>query len=388
MAVLFWFTFFSIVYAYFFFPLLLIIASRLCPRIIIPPKDEVVPDISILVAVHNGEKHIVEKVENCTALDYPKSKLNIVIVSDGSTDKTVENVQSLLKNSSIQLVIVPEHRGKNYAINQGRKLCNGDIVIMTDVTAQISTGALFRILHWFSASEVGGVCSRKQLIVSNKGMEESQASYLSYDDLIKNCESRISSIAANEGYFYAVRKDLLNDIPDGVTDDSYTAMSVVRAGYRFLYDPKARASQPVRARSKSGEIARRRRIVSGSLMGINMMRSLLNPFKYPLYSVILFSHKVLRRLTPFLFIIMTFSTFMLIPQHTGFTVYASIQTIGFLLFLGLHYDIVVPERLPQLLGRPLSIWHYFFLGNWGTLRGVLDFFSGVRYVRWTSVNRD
>ena len=388
MVLIFYASLLFVLYVYVLFPLLLAIVSYVFPRPVKPLEISFQPQVSILIAVHNGENSIIDKIKNCLDLEYPPELLDIVIVSDGSTDKTVEIVQSYVSNKPVRVIELPDHKGKNYAINLARRACVGEIVIMTDISAKIRENALKRILRWFTVKEVGGVCSRKQLLVSNKSLEESQASYLSYDDFIKNCESRIASIAANEGFFYAVRRELLKDIPDGVTDDSYTAMSVVYDGYRFLYDPEARAEQPVRARSREGEIARRRRIVNGSLTGIAKMRALLNPFRYPLYSGILLSHKVLRRFVPLMLIVMFFSTLFLAPDHGGYLVLAFFEMLALAIFLVQHFGLVEPGRLPKPLGRLFSLWYYFCLGNWGTLRGVIDFFLGVRYTKWVSVNKE
>lgn len=379
-----------VIYTYLLFPALLGLLAWAAPKLIRPMVTENIPCISIVIIVHNGEYFIEDKLKNCLALKYPANKIEIIVVSDGSTDRTVEIVKKTMQRSPVVLVENEAHMGKNFLISTVLGRCSGEILIMTDVSALIESDAVRRIVRWFSDISVGGVCGRK--IFSKRignSLVIAQMSYLSYEDFIRNCESRISSIASNEGFFYAVRKELVQPIPLGVTDDLFLAMSVVRRDLRFLYDPKACAVLPIRARTPEDELTRRRRIVCGSLLGICEMRTLLNPCRYPSYSWILFSHKVLRRLMPIVLMLIVAATIPLIFRHSFFLFLSLIEFASVFLFIYLYISKLSLHRIPKKVEPLLSSWFYFFLGNLGTLLGTFDLVRGVKYSKWSPlINKD
>lgn len=389
MLQLFFFLLVLLLYVYVLFPVLLGSVAWFLPKLIRPaaPKAESSHRVTMIIVVHNGEQYIAEKLMNSFTEQYPENNFEVIVVSDGSTDRTVEIVKSFQLTHPIRLLDCHTHQGKNRSINRALRECGGDIIVMTDVSAILEKNALHLMLRWFSIKTVGGVCGRKRFLVNDSCLEQAQVSYLSYEDFIREKESRIASIASNEGFFYAVRRELMHPIPEGVSDDLYTAMSVVKNGFRFIFDPQAYAMLPVRARSPHDELARRRRIVCSSLNGILAMKVLLSPFRFPVYSSILFSHKVLRRIVPVILISLICLTMLLIPVSRLFVFFFIVQVTGVMAFIGQHYFPLQLNRLPGVFRRILSGWYYFCLGNWGTLLGLIDFIRGVKYLKWTPVAR-
>lgn len=383
MTALFFFLFFLVLYTYIVFPALLTLIAYTVPSLVRPGRDIVTPHISIAIIVHNGEQIIADKLTNCLALDYPPNHLEIIVFSDGSTDRTGKIVRDFQSFLPILLLENDTHQGKNFAIRSLQGKCSGDIVIMTDASSMFNSQAVSRIVQWFTEDTVGGVCGRKQFTKADTPIEHAQTAYLSYEDHIRNCESRIASIASNEGFFYAIRRELMQPIPDGVTDDLYIAMSVIRRGFRFLYDPRACASLPIRARSPAGELVRRRRIVCGSLSGIVAMKALLNPIRFPLYSWILFSHKIIRRLVPVLLLFLIAVTLVLAFDSALFLSLFLLQMTGVSVFTAQHFHLLPFSALPWGVKRLASTWYYFCLGNWGTFLGLIDLIRGVKYSKWT-----
>lgn len=388
LEIVFFISLIAVLYAYLFFPFSLGIFAYFNQRQTYRDGSLPFPRVTIIMIVRNGERYIEDKIKNTFSLDFPIDRYDFYIVSDGSTDRTEKLIQPFLDSNHIIFFPYRNHQGKNFAINSVLKHCNSDIIVFTDVSAMIERGALKQILSWFSDKSIGGVCGRKLFKNSLSSMADAQNIFLSYEDFIRKCESIVGSIASNEGFFYATRRELIRPIPDGVTDDLYTAISVVKQGYRFLFDTEACAILPLRAKKPQSEFQRRRRIVCSSLRGIIMMKELLNPFRYPIYSWILFSHKVLRRFVPFLLFLMLSTNILLLFENHFYLALAIIQVGGYLLFGLMHMYNNECKFMPSLIGNIVRSWYYFVLGNFGTFFGVVDLLTGKNYNRWDPIKEE
>jgi cellulose synthase/poly-beta-1,6-N-acetylglucosamine synthase-like glycosyltransferase len=218
------------------------------------------------------------------------------------------------------------------------------------------------------------------LSADGRMLREPQRRYIGFDSAIKALESRCGRITSNDGKLYAIRRALFEPIPEAVTDDLFVCLSVIRQGYDFTFEPKARAFIRLPSRSASHEIERRRRIVSRSLRGIGMMRSLLNPRRYRAYSLGLFINKVLRRLLPVFLILIFVSTAVLSAFHPAAAVLLILQS-GFYT-VALAYPALARIASKGALERAASVPFYFCVGNYGTLLGLADFVMGRRVARW------
>lgn len=386
-ASLFFLSLFLILYTYVFFPIFLGIFSRFVKQKNKQNENLACPSISIIMVVRNAEHYIKDKIINTLSLDFPNNDYEICIASDGSTDRTEELIIPFLDSDPIKFFPYRNHQGKNIVINLVVEHCSGEVLVFTDVSAMIERRALKEILPWFTDKNIGGVCGRKRFKKSKSSLASAQNTFLSYEDFIRKCESTVASIASNEGFFYAIRRELMRPIPHGVTDDLYTAMSVVKQGYRFLFDPEACALLPLRAKTNNNELQRRRRIVCCSLNGIIKMKDLLNPIRYPVYSWILFSHKVLRRLIPIFLCLILLTNLLLIFKNHFYLTTAIIQVSGYFLFgfmLVFNYEF---KSLPSLIRRMARTWYYFVLGNLGTFWGIVDLLTGKNYSRWDPITK-
>lgn len=373
---------FLILYHFILFPLLLaaLAIGRARPAPSAFPDDA--PFVSLIVCVHNGEALVDAKIDNSLAVNYPAERFEVLVASDGSTDRTVEIARAREADPRVRVFDYPDHDGKIAAINRTVAHARGEILVFTDVSAMLDVAAVRRLVHWFGDPSVGGVAGRKETLREDGHLAHAQQRYVGYEDFIREHEARLGSIASNEGFLYAMRRDLFCEIPAAVTDDLYNAMQVVRQGARFLYDPEAWAAIPPRSRSPRHELARRRRIVAASLLGIWKMRALLNPFRFGLYSMALFSHKVLRRLIPVCMAAMLFAHVWLAFSHFYWAL-ALFPHVGFyLVACGCHVRGGRGLRRLGKAGKLLSLAFYFCLGNWGTLLGLADFLLGRRVVRW------
>lgn len=390
MTILFVISFVLLVYPIAIYPMLIVMLARLVgPRSGTTDSEQesnaTLPSVSLLCVVRNGESLIREKIENSLALDYPEDRLEVVIASDGSTDRTVEIARSHASSSRIRVFEYAEHDGKISAINRTAPECEGEILVFSDTDALLDRQAIRELVRHFSASDIGGVCGRKYIAPSGDRNEVAQSSYVSYEDRIRLAESDLSSIASNEGKLYAIRKSLFQPLPEGVMDDLQMCLTVVAQRYRFVFAPEARARIPLPAKSRSHEIVRRRRIVGPSLFGLFAMRRLFNPFRYGLYAFMLFSHKVMRRMLPLFLILWMASALWLTFDDAWYLIVPAgplaIYILLMILKTGWFKSIPGLRKLERLIDQ----MDYFILGNIGTFLGIVDFLLGRRCKKWDPV---
>jgi cellulose synthase/poly-beta-1,6-N-acetylglucosamine synthase-like glycosyltransferase len=340
------------------------------------------PTVSILVAVRNAEALVEQKIANCLALDYPDDSLEIVLYSDGSTDRT-ETVIQAHSDPRLRVFTSAEHIGKTEALNRGIKECLGEIVLFTDVDAILATDALEKLARHFQDPEIGGVCGQRMIAEDHAALATPQSNYITFDSSIKTWESRVGSITSNDGKIYAIRKDCFRPIAEAVTDDFFVCLNVVAQEYRFVFEPEARAGVRLPSRSGTHEVGRRRRIVSRSLRGMFVMRSVFNPLRHGLFSLRLFINKVLRRFVPVFLVNLFVASVMTRSLSPAISVFLALQIAFYL--AAMAYPVARRLPLPKALLRPFSMAFYFCVGNWGTLLGLVDFILGRKILKWDPV---
>jgi cellulose synthase/poly-beta-1,6-N-acetylglucosamine synthase-like glycosyltransferase len=341
------------------------------------------PSISLLIAVRNGEDSIVDKIKNSLSLHYPPDKYEIVIVSDGSTDRT-EALAKPFVGKRVWFLSTGIHKGKNDALNEAFNICSGEIVAFSDVNTILEPDVLLKLVKYFSDPSVGGVCGNKVIVQDNNKLSWSQGIYLKFAASIKKLEGKTGYISSSDGTLYMIRRNLFKNIPPSVTDDLYTCLSVVKQNYGFLFESDAKAFIRASARSTRHEIQRRRRIVIGSLRGIFLMKEMLNPFRYGLFSISLIINKIFRRFLPGFLVLLFFSSLTLSFYHPCMKIFLVLQ-IAFYSFAILYWGILqyIPRlRIIKKIGATVF---YFCIGNYGTLLGTIDFLRGRQAVKWEPV---
>lgn len=385
-AVLLFLSVFCIALVFVLYPLSLAILSLIKRRERAADPNASLPTVSLLIVARNAEDLIGDKLENAFSLNYPAELLDVIVFSDGSTDRTEEIVKAhAARESRLKFFSSRSHQGKANGLNTGMASCTGEIVVLSDVDAMLGEESVNRIITHFADPEVGGVCGQRAISSDTARMKDAQSRYIGLDSRVKLLESRIGSITSNDGKLYAIRRRLFKPIAIAVTDDLYSCLSIVEQHFRFVFEPGAVASIKVPSRSSPHELSRRRRIVCRSLTGIFMKKSLLNPLRYGFYSVGLFCNKIVRRALPLCLLVLLATSL-----HLAFYYKLAIAMLALqLAFYALACSYPLLERWRSNPLRKLgSTAFYFCLGNYGTLMGAVDFIRGHEISQWDPVKRD
>ena len=336
---------------------LLVLVKRLFtkakPQADIP--DECLPAVTLMVCAYNEEDIIKEKMDNTRQLDYPKNRLRLMWVTDGSTDSTNE---LLAEYEDVKVVYSPERRGKTAALKHGIKEVDTEIVIMTDANTMINAGAIREIARLMQDPKVGCVSGEKKVMAKNEGDEAAQGEglYWKYESTLKRLDSELYSAMGAAGELCVIRRQLMTDIPDdSLLDDFVISMEIVKKGYKIAYTSQAYAMEYGSANMHE-ESKRKRRIAAGGLQSSWRLRSLMNPFRHPLVAFQFVSHRVLRwTITPIcLFALIPLNT-ILVLSGAG-TVYTVIWILQILFYAAATFGIRIPA--------------YFVFMNLNVFRGM------------------
>lgn len=371
-----------VVYVYFGYPLLLVVLARLRPRPV--AAGPVRPEVSVVVPAHDEEAVIGAKIDDCLGQRYPPDRLEVVVVSDGSTDRTEAIVRERVARDPRVRLVSTSWSGKAMALNEGVLAARGEVVVFTDANALLAPGALARLMEPFADPEVGGVCGRKRY---RKGTgadatELGENLYWRWDQWQKELESRIGSVFAADGTLYAVRRGLYVPLADPAqADDIAISARVPLQGRRLVLAPAAVAFEEPPAEGAE-ELRRKVRVTNHSV------RALLNLgpglWRSGFYSVELLSHKLLRHLVPFaLLALLALDLVLTVRLRGGAGTLLGLALLAQAAVYGLGLLGYILRDTPPGRLRLLSIPYYFSMVNAAAFLGVLSVLRGVRRGRWT-----
>jgi len=290
-------------YAYFGYPALLELLS-LARRATVPAGPppagggDAWPSISVTIPAYNEERAIAATLDAVLATDYPAARRQILVVSDGSTDRTDEIVRGYA-GRGVELLRMPVRGGKIAAENAARAHLRGDVVVNTDASVRIGPGALKPLVAWFADPTVG-VASGRDVSVArlDRDLNVGESGYVGYEMWVRDLETRCGSIVGASGCFYAIRKPLhVTDFPPALSRDFACALIAREHGYRAVSVREAVCFVP-RIHSLHGEYRRKVRTLVRGLQTLWYKRALLNPLRYGAFAWMLASHKLVRWLAP------------------------------------------------------------------------------------------
>lgn len=369
-AAVFWGSVALLAYTYVGFPLLVLARGVIARR---PHRVEpITPTVSLLIAARNEAAAIGDRLRNIDELDYPAERLQVVIASDGSEDET-ESIVASHAGRPVELLRLPRN-GKAAALNAAVAVSSGEILVFSDSNSRFAPDAVRRLVAHFADSEVGGVAGN-QVYQADAAGGEGERAYWSLDRFIKQAEGSSGSTISATGAIYAMRRECVDPIPDGVTDDFYTSVGAISRGRRLVFEPEAIAFEPPAPTGRM-EFRRKVRIMTRGLRGVMLRRELLDPRKHGFYALQLLSHKILRRLMAIPLLLAALTA----PLLWNHGVPYRIATIGQVAF----YLAALIGLLPWSVGRsrPFSLPAFIVSATAASAVATWNVLRGNRIDRW------
>lgn len=394
LKILFWVSFFALVHTYLLYPLVLKLLAfrKKNNRLIFQPTDEL-PSLSIIIPAHNEEAVIQQKLLNIFDTQYPKNKIEILIGSDASTDKTNEIVKEVISNHSTfsgELIQFKERSGKPKIVNTLVKLAKNKILILTDANVIFEKNMLYELVKHFKNPEIALVDTRMiNTTRTASGVSKAESTYIRGEVEIKNNEGKVfGKMAGPFGGCYALRKEFYSPVPEGfLVDDFYINMKALEHGGKSISEINARVYEEVQADWKI-EFKRKIRIATGSFQNLFAFSHLL--LKFNSLAFCFLSHKVLRWLGPFFMIALYITNFCIIAKITDLQKlhiekYLTLFILQNLLLLLFLFDLLlVSLRIYFPLTRLIT---HFLSTNLALLFGFFKFISGVKSSIWQPTKR-
>ena len=377
LKVLFWICLILVVYTYVGYGILLFIILKvkglfmrkeLSP--ILPLNEELLPNVTLMICAYNEASIIKEKMENIEQLNYPKEKLCVMWVTDGSNDESNDILKTY---DGIKLVFSPERKGKAAAMQHGLRENKNGYVVFTDANTMLNADAIREIVRQFMKKNVSCVSGEKRVRARHAGQAaaEGEGLYWKYESTLKQWDSDLYSAMGAAGELFAVRMSHYREAPsNALLDDFMMSMLILKDGHRIAYTKEAYATEYGSA-STAEESKRKRRIAAGGLQSIWWLRSLMNPFAYPKVAFQYVSHRVLRwSITPLaLFALLPLNLYLLL--FDGSLIYQLLALLQFFFYLS-----AVTGHILKISGRRNKLLYipcYFLFMN-------LNVFLGIAYL--------
>lgn len=332
------------------------------------PCDSELPDVAFMVCAFNEEDVVEMKMQNIHELDYPKEKLHVIWVTDGSTDNTNERLKAY---PDVEIVFSPERRGKTAALNHGISQVKSEITVMTDANTLVNREAIREIVRCMLDPKVACVAGEKRVLSRNEGeiAAEGEGLYWKYESTLKQLDSELYSAMGAAGELNAIRTHLYEPMPEtALLDDFVMSMKLVGKGYKIAYTSKAYAMEYGSANLEE-ESKRKRRIAAGGLQSSWWLRSMMNPFNTSKRVAFQFvSHRVLRwSITPIAMLALIPLNVALVMMKAG-TVYTVIWVLQILFYLAAFCGYLLEQHGKK--SKLLYVPYYFLFMNINVFRGM------------------
>lgn len=323
------------------------------------------PTVTIVIAARNEEASLPAKLNNLRELDYPAARLQVVVASDGSTDRTAEILRS--QSAWIVPVVLKESRGKACALNEAVQRATGEVLVFLDARQFVEPQAVSELVACFADPSVGAVSG--ELMLENAaagGNTEGVGLYWKVEKTIRKLESATGSVVGVTGAIYAIRRELYTEIPAGtILDDVFVPMCIARKGRRVVFQPSAIAHDRVFI-EKGREFSRKVRTLTGNYQLLKLAPWLLSPANPMLFRFV--SHKLLRLLVPLLLAAM-----LVASAAAGRPFYRAIFWVQ-IVFYGLAGLGVVSPAAKRW--KPVAVANTFVMLNVAAAVAFCNFVSG------------
>jgi len=337
------------------------------------------PTVSVIIPFHNEDQWVVRKLENTLSWDYPADRLEIIAVSDGSTDQT--NTALELYAGRVRVVSYHPRWGKPTALNRGAELAQGQIFVFTDANVLLEPKAIRAMIARYEEPTVGGVSGRIALHPEGTGEPLGEGLYMRYEQSLYHQESATGTMVGADGAFFSIRRELFTQLPpDTIADDLAIALQVIAMGRRMVYEAEAHGAEVVIPNVRA-ELCRKVRMIVGGYQALGRFRYLLNPLRFPLVSFQLVSHKLLRWWAPFFLGALFVTAAVNAAEHLLFAAAFAAQ-VAFYGFALLGWG---SSKLRRWGG--VYIPYYFCATNLAAVQGLWRFLHGRQAITWEKVGR-
>jgi cellulose synthase/poly-beta-1,6-N-acetylglucosamine synthase-like glycosyltransferase len=311
------------------------------------------PRVSVIIVAYNEEARIGAKIENCLSFDYPPDRLGIVVVSDGSTDRT-EAIVEKFASRGVQLVRVPGPNGKPSALSAAVPRVDGEVLLLCDTRQRLEPLALRELVANLSDATVGAVSGALHIRTGDSATAEGVGLYWRFEKWLRETESRTASTIGVTGAIYAVRRDLFPTLdPRTILDDVAVPMHVARSGKRVVFEPSAVAwDEPTE--SARLEFRRKVRTLAGCYQLVALDPNLLHPGRNPLL-IGFVSHKLLRLMVPWSLLAVAASSIVLASAGSPLYMLALAGQAGFYALALAGHLLPSDRRRPRLLAVPYAL---------------------------------
>ncbi len=384
--ILFWLSLFIIAYSYIGYGILLYILvgiKKLLRKFPNPSNPTYEPHVSLVVAAYNEEEFIHIKIENTLALDYPKEKLQVIFITDGSSDATPR----LIRDSPFELLHQPERKGKVAAMNRAIGYVKSPIVVFCDANTLLNRECIKELVKHYTDPKVGAVAGEKKVLAGEdaRAAGAGEGIYWKYESFLKKLDSQFYSVVGAAGELFSVRTHLFERAQeDTIIEDFVQSLKVCLKGYVVRYEPAAYAMESGSV-SMRDEQKRKVRICAGAFQAMGMLRELFNIFKYPVLSFQFISHRILRwTLCPLCLVILLIANIALVLAGAGW-LYAVCLGLQALFYLLAVTGWLYANRNIKL--KLLYIPYYFLFMNLSVFMGFSRFIQKRQTVLWEKAAR-
>lgn len=337
------------------------------------------PNVALIISCYNEAAVIREKLENALELEYPRDKLSIVVVSDGSDDGTDDIVREYAL-VGVKLIRQEGRLGKTMGLNLAMEKLSSDVTVFSDANALYAPDAISKLVRNFADEQVGYVVGAALYTDKDAGASaHNENLYWRYELAIKAMESRLHSVVGGDGAIYAIRSHLWQPLDQKDINDFVNPLQIIAKGYRGIFEPEARCYEET-AGDFSREIARKERIVNRSIRGLMRVKATMNPFRVGIFAWEVISHKLLRWLIPLFLLIGAVGSLLLALEGYGFFQLVAAGVLLLLALAGVGHLVTDKNALPVWISVP----YYFVMVNLYSLKGIAKAVRGETQVTWSS----
>lgn len=334
------------------------------------------PPLTLIVSAYNEEQVIEEKIRNALELDYPPENLEIIVISDGSTDGT-DDIVRRFADRRVRLCRQDPQAGKSLGLTRFVPEAKGEIIVFSDANSMYDTMALRNLVRHFHDPKIGyAVGHQRYDSDQSSAVSVSERSYWDFEVSLKQWESAFGSVVGGDGAIYAIRAELFRPLARDDISDFVNPLQIVVQGYRGVFDREAFCLESVPS-SYEAEFRRKVRIVNRALRGLVRTRQALNPFRVGAFAYQVFFHKAIRWFVPYFMIGLMVCTLALVWQRAQPIHVLALW--GQLAFYGLALFRFVPGAGNW---KPVYLAYYFCMANLAALFGTFSYFRGRRFVTW------